>query len=83
MFRLETFNIFNRTQAGNPGITFTSAASFGLVNSGLNRTIGSGTARQLQVALRLPSSSPQRKGQANTCPLPLTRALRPNGPIQF
>ena len=52
VFRIETFNIFNRTQAGNPGTTFTSPASFGLVNSGLNRTIGTGTSRQLQLALR-------------------------------
>jgi hypothetical protein len=51
--RVETFNILNRTQAGNPGLTFTSPASFGLVNSGLNRTIGTGTARQLQLALRV------------------------------
>jgi hypothetical protein len=53
VFRLETFNLFNRTLAGNPGTTFTSPASFGLVNSGLNRTIGTGTSRQLQLALRL------------------------------
>ena len=53
VFRIETFNLFNRTQAGNPGTTFTSPASFGLVNTGLNRTIGTGTSRQLQLALRL------------------------------
>ena len=53
VFRIEAFNIFNRTQAGNPGTTLTSPASFGLVNTGLNRTIGTGTARQLQLALRL------------------------------
>ncbi len=52
VLRLETFNLFNRTQAGNPGTTFTSPASFGLINAGLNRTIGSGTSRQLQVAMR-------------------------------
>ncbi len=52
VFRLETFNVLNRTQAGNPGTTFTSPASFGLINSGLNRTIGTGTARQIQLALR-------------------------------
>ena len=53
IFRVESFNIFNRTQAGNPGTTFTSPASFGIVTSGLNRTIGTGTSRQLQLALRL------------------------------
>jgi hypothetical protein len=31
----------------------TSPASFGLINSGLNRTIGTGTSRQLQLAMRL------------------------------
>jgi len=51
-FRVETFNVLNRTLAGNPGTTFTSLASFGLVNSGLNRTIGTGTSRQVQLALR-------------------------------
>ena len=53
VFRIESFNLFNRTQAGNPGLTFTSPASFGLVSSGLNRTIGTGTSRQLQLAMRL------------------------------
>ena len=53
VFRVETFNLFNRTQAGNPGTTLTSPASFGLVNTGLNRTIGTGTSRQVQLALRL------------------------------
>lgn len=52
VFRVESFNIANRVQAGNPGTTLTSPASFGLVNSGLNRTIGTGTSRQLQLALR-------------------------------
>lgn len=52
VFRLETFNLFNRVQAGNPGTTLTSPASFGLVVSGLNRTIGTGTSRQLQLAMR-------------------------------
>jgi hypothetical protein len=52
VFRIEAFNIFNRTQAGNPGTTLTSPASFGIITSGLNRTIGTGTSRQLQLALR-------------------------------
>jgi hypothetical protein len=50
--RFEAFNLFNFIQAANPGSTWTSPASFGIVSSGLNRTIGSGTARQLQLALR-------------------------------
>jgi hypothetical protein len=50
--RIEMFNLFNRTQAGNPGTTLTSPATFGVVTSGLNRTIGTGTARQLQLAMR-------------------------------
>jgi hypothetical protein len=53
VFRIETYNLFNRTQAGNPGTTFTTPANFGLVNSGLNRTIGNGTSRQIQLAMRL------------------------------
>ena len=53
VFRIESFNLVNRVQAGNPGTTFTSPASFGLVTSGLNRTIGTGTSRQTQLALRL------------------------------
>ena len=53
IFRIETFNLLNRTQAGNPGTTLTSPASFALITSGLNRTIGTGTSRQLQLALRL------------------------------
>lgn len=52
VFRIEMFNLFNRTQAGNPGTAFTSPASFGIVTSGLNRTIGTGTSRQMQMALR-------------------------------
>jgi hypothetical protein len=53
VFRIESFNVANWTQPGNPGTTLTSPASFGLINSGLNRTIGTGTSRQLQLALRL------------------------------
>jgi hypothetical protein len=52
-FRIESFNISNRTQPGDPGTNFSSPASFGVINSGLNRTIGTGTSRQLQVAARL------------------------------
>ncbi len=52
-FRIESFNLFNRIQAGNPGTAFTSPASFGIINAGLNRTIGTGTSRQIQMAMRL------------------------------
>ena len=53
VFRAEMYNLFNRTQAGNPGTTLTSPATFGIITSGLNRTIGTGTSRQTQLALRL------------------------------
>lgn len=53
VFRIESFNLTNRVQAGNPGLNISSPASFGLIQSGLNRTIGTGTARQLQLAMRL------------------------------
>ena len=53
VFRVEAFNLFNQTQPGNSGTVLTSPASFGLINSGLNRTIGTGTSRQLQLAMRL------------------------------
>jgi hypothetical protein len=53
VFRIEAFNITNSTQPGNPGTTFTSPASFGIITSGLNRTIGTGTSRQLQLAMRV------------------------------
>jgi hypothetical protein len=52
VLRVEAFNIFNRTQAGNPGTNISTPGSFGIVTSGLNRTIGTGTARQLQLAMR-------------------------------
>jgi hypothetical protein len=53
LVRLEAFNLLNRTQAANPGTVLTSPGSFGFITNGLNRTIGTGTARQLQVAIRL------------------------------
>jgi hypothetical protein len=52
VFRVESFNLSNRIQANNPGSALTSPASFGFITSGLNRTIGTGTSRQLQLALR-------------------------------
>ena len=53
VLRTDMFNLFNRTQAATPPTTFTTLATFGLVSSGLNRTIGTGTSRQIQMALRL------------------------------
>lgn len=53
VLRVEAFNIFNRTQAGNPGTNISAPGTFGIVTTGLNRTIGTGTSRQLQLALRL------------------------------
>jgi hypothetical protein len=52
VYRFEAFNLFNHTLAGNPGTNFSAPASFGVINSGLNRTIGTGTSRQIQMALR-------------------------------
>jgi hypothetical protein len=60
-FRGEIFNIFNHpnfdspTLAGNAGNiwTPTGAASFGLIQNTVGRTIGFGTARQIQLALKL------------------------------
>ena len=51
--RVEGFNILNRTQPADPGTNFSSPANFGVITSGLNRTIGTGTSRQLQIAARL------------------------------
>jgi hypothetical protein len=53
-FRAEAFNLFNRAQYGSPQANLSSPLSFGtittLVNSGAT---GSGTPRQLQLALRV------------------------------
>ncbi len=51
-FRIEAFNVLNRTQPGDP-TTNLSSGSFGLISSGLNRSIGTGTSRQVQFAARL------------------------------
>ncbi len=53
VLRVEAFNIFNRTLAGNPGTNISSPGSFGIVSSGLNRSIGTGTSRQLQLSARV------------------------------
>jgi hypothetical protein len=44
-FRMEAFNLFNRTNFGNPGVNRSTVASFGLIRSTF-------PARQIQFALR-------------------------------
>jgi hypothetical protein len=51
-FRTEFFNLFNRPHLGTPGSTVSSPSSFGRITSPMNRTIGIGTARQIQFMLR-------------------------------
>jgi hypothetical protein len=53
VFRADMFNIDNHVQAANPGTTLTSTSTFGKITSGLNRTIGTGTSRQIQLSMRL------------------------------
>jgi hypothetical protein len=53
VLRWEAFNLPNRVQPGDPGTNFSNPASFGVITSGLNRTIGTGTSRQMQVAARI------------------------------
>ena len=52
-FRAEVFNLFNRAQLGDPSANISTPATFGQIRSPLNRTIGTGTSRQIQLALRL------------------------------
>jgi len=52
-FRMEAFNILNRAQLGNPAANIATLATFGQIRDPLNRTIGTGTARQIQFMLRL------------------------------
>ena len=51
-FRAEFFNIWNRPHFGNPGSTFSSLGTFGRITGPMNREIGTGTARQIQLTLR-------------------------------
>jgi carboxypeptidase family protein/TonB-dependent receptor-like protein len=51
-FRAEAFNAFNRVNLGAPGISQTSPSSFGRITGPLNRTYGTGTARQIQFMFR-------------------------------
>jgi hypothetical protein len=52
IFRAEAFNIVNRAQFGDPSANISTPATFGQIRSPLNRTIGTGTSRQFQLALR-------------------------------
>ncbi len=51
-FRAEFFNVFNRPHFGLPASNYSSASAFGRITSPANRTIGTGTARQIQFMLR-------------------------------
>ena len=53
-FRVEAFNLFNRVQLGAPQSNISAGpGEFGLITQPVNTTpIGSGTARQIQLALR-------------------------------
>lgn len=54
-FRADIFNIFNHPNLDMPSNTWTAsgATSFGLISNTVGRTIGFGTARQIQLALKL------------------------------
>jgi hypothetical protein len=53
-FRAETFNILNRAQYGNPNANLSTLGNFGTITTLANpRATGSGTSRQIQLALRL------------------------------
>ncbi len=54
-FRAEAFNIFNRDQFGAPLSDLSAGAGeFGVITQPVNTTpIGTGTPRQIQLALRL------------------------------
>jgi hypothetical protein len=51
-FRAEFFNLFNRPHFGLPAGNISSASAFGRITSPANRTVGTGTARQIQLMLR-------------------------------
>ena len=53
-FRAEAFNVFNRAQYGSPQANLSSPLSFGVITTPVNSgATGSGTPRQLQLALLL------------------------------
>ncbi len=52
--RAEVFNTLNRPQYGNPLADITASASFGRIRSLVNTgPTGSGTLRQIEIAMRL------------------------------
>jgi hypothetical protein len=52
-FRWEAFNAFNRMNLANPGTNISTPATFGRITGPLNSTYGTGTARQMQMMLRM------------------------------
>ncbi len=56
-FRVEIFNLFNRTNFANPGTSLNSASSFGLITNTRNGSdapgLGQGEPRNIQLALKL------------------------------
>jgi len=52
-FRTEVFNVFNRTQFGQPGNTIQSPGTFGFSNDTLSRSDGTTSARQMQFGLKV------------------------------
>ena len=52
-FRWETFNLFNRMNLANPATNISAPAQFGRITGPLNSGYGTGTARQIQLMLRV------------------------------
>jgi hypothetical protein len=52
-FQWSVFNVFNRDQLGTPVTNISAGPSFGKITSPLNRTLGVGTNRQMQLMLRV------------------------------
>ncbi len=51
--RWEIFNVFNRENLANPNTNLSDGPAFGRITGPLNRTFGTGTARQMQFMARL------------------------------
>lgn len=51
-FRVEAFNVFNRTQLGDPRTNISDGVRFGRIEAPFNRLFGTGTNRQMQFMLR-------------------------------